>query len=89
MDVLITGGSGIVGTAITDHLSTADRYHFTSLDIEPHPDPAVTSIDGSAATGETVRDALESQDALVHLAHGPIDRGGPFDRSIGFYDDHA
>jgi nucleoside-diphosphate-sugar epimerase len=34
MDVLVTGAHGTVGTAITDHLGTDDRYDFTLLDVE-------------------------------------------------------
>lgn len=38
MDVLITGGAGTVGTAITDDLAARDEYAITSLDLEEHPD---------------------------------------------------
>jgi len=89
MDVLVTGGAGRVGTAITDHLADRDDYSFTSLDLDPHPDPAVESVGGDAREAETVREHLEGTDAVVHLAHVPMDEGGPWERTIGWSEGHA
>jgi len=37
---------------------------------------------------EAVRPHFEDQDAVVHLAHAPIEGGGPSDRSIGAFEGH-
>jgi nucleoside-diphosphate-sugar epimerase len=73
MDVLITGGSNTVGTAITDHLADDERYAITNLDPEPHPRPEalVADLRGDATDPDGVRAAIEGMDAVVHLALVP------------------
>ena len=66
--VLLTGGSGMVGTAITDHLGAPD-YEFTVLDPEPHPD--CRTIEAGVDDAAAVRSACEGMDAVVHLAVYP------------------
>ena len=66
--VLLTGGSGMVGTAITDHLGDSE-YEFTVLDPEPHPD--CETIEASVEDAASVRAACEGMDAVVHLAVYP------------------
>jgi nucleoside-diphosphate-sugar epimerase len=83
MDVLITGGSGTVGTAITEQLGDADRYSFHNLDPDPHPSPDALAADrrGDVRDAATVRAALEEMDAVVHLALVP-GTGGAGDQSL-------
>ena len=69
MDVLITGASGRVGTAITDHLGEHDDYRFAALDREAHPDhdTYVADITDRGA----IEPAFDGQDAVIHLAGDP------------------
>lgn len=85
MDVLITGGAGTVGTAITDH--HADEHDITSVDVEAHPDPAVESVVADLREAE-LRPHLEGTDALIHLAHIPQERGNPGDTDISPFEAH-
>lgn len=89
MDVLITGGAGTVGTAITDHLAGRPDYSFVSLDVEAHPDPDIESVVADVADPEVLRTHVDGRDAVVHLAHAPTERGGPGDRSVAWSADHA
>jgi len=65
MDVVVTGSSGRVGTALLDHLDD-DRYSLTPLDIEDHPDHDTIIADVSET--DSLRPVFEGQDAAVHLA---------------------
>jgi nucleoside-diphosphate-sugar epimerase len=69
MEVLLTGGSGKVGTAITDHLGGSDQYEFVALDPEPHPD--CETYTESVTDYEAIRPAFDGVDAVVHLAVYP------------------
>jgi len=69
MSVLLTGAFGHVGTAITDRLADDDRYEFTYLDRESHPDFDAHLAD--VADYEAIRPAFDGQDAVVHLAGNP------------------
>jgi len=89
MDVLITGGAGTVGTAITDHLAERGEYSFTSLDRENHPDPAVESVTADAADYGAIRPHFEGRDAVVHLAHASLDVGGAWERTVEWTGRHA
>jgi len=89
MDVLITGGSGTVGTAITDHLADRDDYRFTFLDLKEHPDPAVKSVIADAAEYDQLASELKDTDAVIHLANIPLDKGGPWERTVGWSRTHA
>lgn len=89
MDVLITGGAGTVGTAITDHLADRETVSFRCLDREPHPNDAVTSTVGDAGDFETLRSELEGVDALIHLANVGLEVGGPWERTIQWTDAHG
>jgi nucleoside-diphosphate-sugar epimerase len=89
MDVLITGGAGTVGTAITDNLAGSDDYEFTSLDVVEHPDPNVTSVVADAREYGEVVDYVAAADAVIHLAHVPMDSGGPVDQSVAWSGAHA
>lgn len=68
MDVLVTGASGRVGTAILDHLDR-QQYNFTLVDREDdeHHETYVADITDYGG----IRPAFDSQDAVVHLAGYP------------------
>jgi nucleoside-diphosphate-sugar epimerase len=71
MDILVTGSSGTVGTAVVSALE--DQYNITCLDRVPHPDHdtlEVDCLDESALTA-----ALGGCDAVVHLAAYPYTDG--------------
>lgn len=89
MDVLITGGTGTVGTAITENLADREAYDITSLDVTEHPDPNVTSVVADAREYDAVVEHVAAADAVVHLAHVPMDAGGPADQSIAWSQVHA
>lgn len=89
MQVLVTGGAGTVGTAITDGLADQEEYSFTSLDLEEHPDPAVESVVADVRDYEAIRPHFEGMDAVVHLAHVPLEEGGPWERTIRWTEEHG
>ncbi|QLH84725.1 NAD-dependent epimerase/dehydratase family protein [Halosimplex pelagicum] len=88
MDVLITGGAGTIGTAITDHLGDREDYEFTSLDVVEHPDDDVESVVADATDEAVVREAVTEADAVVHLARVHMDEGGPTDRTMAWSEEH-
>ncbi|MFB6173790.1 MAG: NAD-dependent epimerase/dehydratase family protein [Halobacteriales archaeon] len=83
MDVLITGPNGKVGTAITDHLYDDERYEFTLLDLEEHPDHPEASVIADVTDYEDIRPHFEGQDAVIHLALIP-GTGGASDPSVAW-----
>jgi len=69
--VLITGGAGLIGSILREHLS--DRFELTSLDrVEV---PGAKSFAGDISEFDQIRPAFEGQDAVVHLAADPNARG--------------
>ena len=71
MNVLVTGASGWVGTAVTETVSKHHRVR--ALDLRsPQPtgeaDFGGEVISGSIADFATVRSAVEGQDAIIHAA---------------------
>jgi nucleoside-diphosphate-sugar epimerase len=87
MDVLITGGAGTIGTAITDHLGDGD-HSFTSLDVTDHPDDEVESVVADATDEGVVREQVADADAVVHLARGHREGGGTSDQTVVWSDEH-
>lgn len=81
MDVLLTGGSGRVGTAITDSLADKEDYSFVNVDPVAHPHPAVRSVTGGLTEIEEMRSLAANVDAVVHLARERLDTGHAFDRT--------
>lgn len=73
MDVLVTGAAGIVGTALLEHL---DGYRFTCLDVAAVPEDVADAADETVIADVTdrdaVREAVEGQDAVVHLARPTV-----------------
>src|SRR5690606_28313356 len=66
--VLVTGGSGFIGKRLVAAL-LAEKAEVTVVDLNPHPDPGVTSVVGDLRD-PAVRDraVTEGLDAIVHLA---------------------
>ena len=79
MNVLLTGAHGTVGSAIRDRLD--DRYEFTYLDVEEHPEFETAVADVSEY--DELAPHLEGQDAVVHLAM-PDWVGGSTSRELGW-----
>ncbi|ELZ15404.1 NAD-dependent epimerase/dehydratase [Haloterrigena salina JCM 13891] len=74
----MTGSYGRCGTAIIDHLHDDDRYEFTYFnrsDREEGPYAEYETVVGDVADYETLREACEGQDAVVHLAAYPYTDG--------------
>jgi NAD+ dependent glucose-6-phosphate dehydrogenase len=89
MQVLVTGGAGTVGTAITDGLASREEYDFASLDLEEHPHSDVESVVADVCDYEEIRPQFEGVDAVIHLAHVPMEEGGPDDRTIRWSEAHG
>lgn len=69
MDVLLTGGSGRVGTAITDHLHPHEEFSFHIIDQTEHPTIETTTAD--VTDYRAIRPEFEDKDAVIHLARTP------------------
>ena len=73
-NVLITGGAGFIGRHLADHLSARDDVAVTVIDNESLGDRRHLDLDrvrflhGDLRNRDEVREALEGQDAVVHLA---------------------
>ncbi len=70
MRVLVTGGSGFIGSHVVDKLR-ARGYKPVIYDLRPspwHEDGAVETVLGSITDRETLERALHSCDAVAHLA---------------------
>src|SRR5262245_41024012 len=71
MRVLVTGGDGMVGSAVVRHL-LASGYAVTTLslpDVTPHD--GVRVVFGDARSPDAVSSALDGVDAVAHLAAIP------------------
>ncbi|WP_254533993.1 NAD-dependent epimerase/dehydratase family protein [Natrinema gelatinilyticum] len=68
MKVLVTGGNGMVGTAIIDNLGDQEEYKFRPLDIESHPDGDRDTVVASVENYDEIRPAFDGVDAVIHLA---------------------
>lgn len=77
--VLVTGPYGEAGEAIFDHLIEKEKYEFSYLDRNDHPEyeTHVADITDYAA----IRPAFEDQDAVIHLA-AESDAGASFEEII-------
>ena len=63
--VLVTGSGGLIAGALFRDLG--DRYDFTGLDISPPDYPTVRTIVGDLSNMDSVRQAFEGIDAVVHM----------------------
>jgi nucleoside-diphosphate-sugar epimerase len=68
MKVLVTGGNGMVGTAIMDNLGDRAEYEFRPLDVEAHPDGDRDTFVATVESYDAIRPAFDDVDAVVHLA---------------------
>jgi UDP-glucose 4-epimerase len=68
--VLVTGGSGFIGSHVVDKLAAAGfEPRIYDLRLSPHHEPGeVDTAIGDLLDGETLLDAMEGCDAVVHLA---------------------
>lgn len=77
--MLVTGGAGLIGRAVVEHLASRGN-EVTVLDTAGAsvPAAAAAAVAGSVTDTETVRRAVEGQDAVVHLAGlAGLDQGTP------------
>lgn len=63
-NILITGATGLIGTALITHLR--DRYNLRALNRRPHPDIPYHQAD--IADYDAILPAFENIDTVVHLA---------------------
>src|SRR5919108_6353906 len=73
MKVLVTGASGLVGSALVPSLTTGG-HHVTRL-VRSRPRPGTAEVQWDPAGGSIDRDNLEGLDAQVHLAGENIAAG--------------
>jgi uncharacterized protein (TIGR01777 family) len=73
MDVLVTGSTGLVGSALVPFL-TAAGHHVWRL-VRTTPRPGMAEIPWEPATGSIATPGLEGLDAVVHLAGENIASG--------------
>lgn len=72
MNTIVTGAYGRVGSSLLDHQS--DGFEYVPFDKQDHPE--LETVVGDISEYETVRDAFEGRDAVVHLAADPnVDAG--------------
>lgn len=64
--ILVTGAFGEAGEAIFNYLVEKDKYEFSYLDIQDHPE--YDTYVGDISEYEEIRPAFEGQDAVIHLA---------------------
>jgi uncharacterized protein len=72
--VVITGGSGLIGTAVTDRL-LQDGTQVTHLVRRPPSGPGEVRWDPQSVDGGLDPDALSGADAVINLAGAPIAGG--------------
>lgn len=68
MNVLVTGGNGMVGTAIINNLEEEEKYDFRPLDIEEHAGEDRGTVVASVEDYDEIRPAFNGIDAVIHLA---------------------
>jgi UDP-glucose 4-epimerase len=70
MKVLVTGGSGFIGSHVVDKLLAAGHEPVVfDLLPSPHHDPGeVSTIVGDLLDGDSLRDAMDDCGAVIHLA---------------------
>jgi nucleoside-diphosphate-sugar epimerase len=82
MRILVTGGDGMVGSAVVRHLLAAghDVTTLTLPGVTPHADVSskeIRRVFGDARSVPSVTDALDGVDAVAHLAAIPNPLGDP------------
>lgn len=72
MDVLVTGGTGVLGRAVVDELIRREhRVRVLSRRSSPEVPDGVRAITGDISTGLGLPEALTGVDAVVHAASDP------------------
>ncbi|MCO5061039.1 MAG: TIGR01777 family oxidoreductase [Kiritimatiellae bacterium] len=66
MKVLVTGSTGLIGSALVRHLTT--HGHYVIRLVRRNPDRSRGDIAWDPATGRVERNGLEKLDAVIHLA---------------------
>ena len=66
MNLLLVGGSGLVGTAVTPYLRQHHRLRV--LDLEPPQHEVVEYVQGSITDPDAVRQALDGMDGFITMA---------------------
>ncbi len=87
MNLLLVGGSGLVGTAITPYLQPHHTLRVLDLNAPQHDD--VEYVEGSIADPEAVRRALDGMDSFITMAmkggQGGFDRHHTMEQAIDNY----
>lgn len=87
MNLLLVGGSGLVGTAITPYLQPHHTLRVLDLNAPRHDD--VEYVEGSIADPEAVRRALDGMDSFITMAmkggQGGFDRHHTMEQAIDNY----
>lgn len=87
MNLLLAGGSGLVGTAVTPYLQ--HHHNLRVLDLVPPQRDDVEYLQGSIADPDAVRGALDGMDAFVTMAmkggQGGHDRHHTMDQVLDNY----
>ncbi len=87
MNLLLVGGSGLVGTAITPYLQQHHSLRVLDLNAPQHDD--VEYVEGSIADPDAVRRALDGMDSFITMAmkggQGGFDRHHTMEQAIDNY----
>ena len=87
MNLLLAGGSGLVGTAVTPYLQ--HHHNLRVLDLVPPQRDDVEYLQGSIADPDAVRGALDGMDAFITMAmkggQGGHDRHHTMDQVLDNY----
>ena len=87
MNLLLVGGSGLVGTAVTPYLQPHHTLRVLDLNAPQHDD--VEYVEGSIADPEAVRRALDGMDSFITMAmkggQGGFDRHHTMEQAIDNY----
>ena len=89
MDVLVTGGSGTVGSAILEGLADHEAYSFTNLDLEGVDDPAVETAVADLRYYDEIRPHFDGVDAVIHLGYAPNERQRRAEQAVVWSYAHA
>jgi len=72
--ILLTGGTGLIGTALT-HQLLAQGYKVSHLSRVPGKNPPVTTFLWNVEKGEIAEDSIDGVDVIIHLAGaGVVDK---------------
>jgi nucleoside-diphosphate-sugar epimerase len=75
MNVLVIGGSGIVGSLVLPYLTQAHSTRVLDRKAPIETTPKVDFIEGDLLGAEAVSSAMKGQDALLYMAMGQMESG--------------